>query len=124
MTEKKNNVPASAEAPRKKKDGVFGQYFRKSRSTKTAAEIAAEIERVMRGEEAAAGTASAGERPVKSAAKKPGQPKASQQKPAQAKAKNGQKGQGGQTGQTGKSKPAEEQKPACLLYTSRAHETP
>ena len=42
MTEKKNNVPASAEAPRKKKDGVFGQYFRKSRSTKTAAEIAAE----------------------------------------------------------------------------------
>ena len=58
MTEKKNNVPASAEAPRKKKDGVFGQYFRKSRSTKTAAEIAAEIERVMRSEEAAAGTAS------------------------------------------------------------------
>ena len=110
MTEKKNNVPASAEAPRKKKDGVFGQYFRKSRSTKTAAEIAAEIERVMRSEEAAAGTASAGERPVKSAAKKPGQPKASQQKPAQAKAKNGQKGQGGQTG---KSKPAEEQKPAA-----------
>ncbi len=104
MTEKKNNVPASAEAPRKKKDGVFGQYFRKSRSTKTAAEIAAEIERVMRSEEAAAGTASAGERPVKSAAKKPGQPKASQQKPAQAKAKNGQKG---------KSKPAEEQKPAA-----------
>ena len=50
MTEKKNNVPASAEAPRKKKDGVFGQYFRKSRSTKTAAEIAAEIERVMRSE--------------------------------------------------------------------------
>ena len=42
MTEKKNNVPASAEAPRKKKDGVFGQYFRKSRSTKTAAEIAVE----------------------------------------------------------------------------------
>ena len=110
MTEKKNNVPASAEAPRKKKDGVFGQYFRKNRSTKTAAEIAAEIERVMRSEEAAAGTASAGERPVKSAAKKPGQPKASQQKPAQAKAKNGQKGQGGQTG---KSKPAEEQKPAA-----------
>ena len=110
MTEKKNNVPASAEAPRKKKDGVFGQYFRKSRSTKTAAEIAAEIERVMRSEEAAAGTASAGERPVKSAAKKPGQPKAPQQKPAQAKAKNGQKGQGGQTG---KSKPAEEQKPAA-----------
>ena len=51
MTEKKNNVPASAEAPRKKKDGVFGQYFRKSRSTKTAAEIAAEIERVMRSED-------------------------------------------------------------------------
>ena len=48
MTEKKNNVPASAEAPRKKKDGVFGQYFRKSRSTKTAAEIAAEIERAAR----------------------------------------------------------------------------
>ena len=110
MTEKKNNVPASAEAPRKKKDGVFGQYFRKSRSTKTAAEIAAEIERVMRSEEATSGTASAGERPVKSAAKKPGQPKAPQQKPAQAKAKNGQKGQGGQTG---KSKPAEEQKPAA-----------
>ena len=60
MTEKKNNVPASAETPRKKKDGVFGQYFRKSRSTKTSAEIAAEIERGMRREEAAASTVSEG----------------------------------------------------------------
>ena len=37
VTEKKNNGTAPAEAPRKKKDGVFGQYFRKNRSTKTAA---------------------------------------------------------------------------------------
>ena len=95
MTEKKNNVPASAETPRKKKDGVFGQYFRKSRSTKTAAEIAAEIERVMRSEEAAASTVSEGERSAKPAAAKTGnakkpaakkngsQPKSAQQKPAQ-----------------------------------------
>lgn len=95
MTEKKNNVPASAEIPRKKKDGVFGQYFRKSRSTKTAAEIAAEIERVMRSEEAAASTVSEGERSAKPAAAKTGnakkpaakkngsQPKSAQQKPAQ-----------------------------------------
>ncbi len=84
MTEKKNNVPASAEAPRKKKDGVFEQYFRKSRNTKTAAEIAAEIERVMRGEEAAASTVSEGERSAKPVAakngnaKKPSAPKQTQ----------------------------------------------
>ena len=54
MTEKKNNGTAPAEAPRKKKDGVFGQYFRKNRSTNTAAEIAAELERVMREEAPAA----------------------------------------------------------------------
>lgn len=75
MTEKKNNVPASAEAPRKKKDGVFEQYFRKSRNTKTAAEIAAEIERVMRGEEAAASTVSEGERSAKPVAAKNGNAK-------------------------------------------------
>ena len=75
MTEKKNNVPASAELPRKKKDGVFEQYFRKSRNTKTAAEIAAEIERVMRGEEAAASTVSEGERSAKPVAAKNGNAK-------------------------------------------------
>lgn len=57
MTEKKNNGPAAAEAPRKKqKDGGLGQYFRKNRSPKTAAEIAAEIEQALRAEQPAAKT--------------------------------------------------------------------
>ncbi|MFR6411153.1 MAG: hypothetical protein ACLUNX_03330 [Angelakisella sp.] len=42
MTEKKNNVPASAEAPRKEGRGLWA-VFPQDRSTKTAAEIAAEI---------------------------------------------------------------------------------
>ena len=121
MTEKKNNVPASAEAPRKKKDGVFGQYFRKSRSTKTAAEIAAEIERVMRGEEAAASTVSEGERSAKPAAakngnakkpaaKKPaGQPKAAQP----AKNQNGKKAAQGQQPAQKPPKAQNGQKPAA-----------
>ncbi len=121
MTEKKNNVPASAEAPRKKKDGVFGQYFRKSRNTKTAAEIAAEIERVMHGEEVAASTVSKGERSAKPAAakngnakkpaaKKPaGQPKAAQP----AKNQNGKKAAQGQQPAQKPPKAQNGQKPAA-----------
>lgn len=111
MTEKKNNVPASAEAPRKKKDGVFEQYFRKSRNTKTAAEIAAEIERVMRGEEAAASTVSEGERSAKPVvakngnAKKPSAPKQTQ--PRSDRKKTAQP-----TGSQSGKKTAEGQKPA------------
>ena len=121
MTEKKNNVPASAEAPRKKKDGVFGQYFRKSRSTKTAAEIAAEIERVMRGEEAAASTVSEGERSAKPAAAKNGNAKkpaakkpAGQPKVAQpAKNQNGKKAAQGQQPAQKPPKAQNGQKPAA-----------
>ena len=111
MTEKKNNVPASAEAPRKKKDGVFEQYFRKSRNTKTAAEIAAEIERVMRGEEAAASTVSEGERSAKPVAakngnvKKPSAPKQTQPRSDREKTAQPTRSQSGK-------KTAEGQKPA------------
>ena len=111
MTEKKNNVPASAEAPRKKKDGVFEQYFRKSRNTKTAAEIAAEIERVMRGEEAAASTVSEGERSAKPVAakngnaKKPSAPKQTQPRSDRKKTAQPTRSQSGK-------KTAEGQKPA------------
>ncbi len=111
MTEKKNNVPASAESPRKKKDGVFEQYFRKSRNTKTAAEIAAEIERVMRGEEAAASTVSEGERSAKPVAakngnaKKPSAPKQTQPRSDRKKTAQPTRSQNGK-------KTAEGQKPA------------
>ena len=111
MTEKKNNVPASAESPRKKKDGVFEQYFRKSRNTKTAAEIAAEIERVMRGEEAAASTVSEGERSAKPVAakngnaKKPSAPKQTQPRSNRKKTAQPTEPQSGK-------KTAEGQKPA------------
>ena len=111
MTEKKNNVPASAEAPRKKKDGVFEQYFRKSRNTKTAAEIAAEIERVMRGEEAAASTVSEGERSAKPVAAKNGnakKPAASKQTQPRSDRKKTAQPTGSQSGK----KTAEGQKPA------------
>lgn len=111
MTEKKNNVPASAEAPRKKKDGVFEQYFRKSRNTKTAAEIAAEIERVMRGEEAAASTVSEGERSAKPVAAKNGnakKPAASKQTQPRTDRKKTAQPTGPQSGK----KTAEGQKPA------------
>ena len=111
MTEKKNNVPASAEAPRKKKDGVFEQYFRKSRNTKTAAEIAAEIERVMRGEEAAASTVSEGERSAKPVAAKNGnakKPAASKQTQPRTDRKKTAQPTGSQSGK----KTAEGQKPA------------
>lgn len=111
MTEKKNNVPASAEAPRKKKDGVFEQYFRKSRNTKTAAEIAAEIERVMRGEEAAASTVSEGERSAKPVAAKNGnakKPAASKQTQPRTDRKKTAQPTGSQSGK----KAAEGQKPA------------
>ena len=111
MTEKKNNVPASAEAPRKKKDGVFEQYFRKSRNTKTAAEIAAEIERVMRGEEAAASTVSEGERSAKPVAAKNGnakKPAASKQTQPRTDRKKTVQPTGSQSGK----KTAEGQKPA------------
>ena len=111
MTEKKNNVPASAEAPRKKKDGVFEQYFRKSRSTKTAAEIAAEIERVMRREEAAALTVSEGERSAKPAAAKNGNAK----KPSvskQTQPRSDRKKTAQPTGSQSDKKTAEGQKPA------------
>ena len=111
MTEKKNNVPASAEAPRKKKDGVFEQYFRKSRNTKTAAEIAAEIERVMRREEAAASTVSEGERSAKPVAAKNGNAKksaASKQTQPRTDRKKTAQPTGSQSGK----KTAEGQKPA------------
>ena len=111
MTEKKNNVPASAEAPRKKKDGVFEQYFRKSRNTKTAAEIAAEIERVMRREEAAASTVSEGERSAKPVAAKNGnakKPAASKQTQPRTDRKKTAQPTGSQSGK----KTAEGQKPA------------
>lgn len=111
MTEKKNNVPASAEAPRKKKDGVFEQYFRKSRNTKTAAEIAAEIERVMRREEAAASTVSEGERSAKPVAAKNGnakKPAASKQTQPRTDRKKTAQPTGSQSGK----KAAEGQKPA------------
>ena len=111
MTEKKNNVPASAEAPRKKKDGVFEQYFRKSRNTKTAAEIAAEIERVMRREEAAASTVSEGERSAKPVAAKNGnakKPAASKQTQPRSDRKKTAQPTGSQSGK----KTAEGQKPA------------
>ena len=111
MTEKKNNVPASAEAPRKKKDGVFEQYFRKSRNTKTAAEIAAEIERVMHREEAAASTVSEGERSAKPVAAKNGnakKPAASKQTQPRTDRKKTAQPTGSQSGK----KTAEGQKPA------------
>ena len=111
MTEKKNNVPASAEAPRKKKDGVFEQYFRKSRNTKTAAEIAAEIERVMRREEAADSTVSEGERSAKPVAAKNGnakKPAASKQTQPRTDRKKTAQPTGSQSGK----KTAEGQKPA------------
>lgn len=111
MTEKKNNVPASAEAPRKKKDGVFEQYFRKSRNTKTAAEIAAEIERVMRGEEAAASTVSEGERSAKSVAAKNGNAK-KPSAPKQTQPRSDRKKTAQPTGSQSGKKTAEGQKPA------------
>lgn len=111
MTEKKNNVPASAEAPRKKKDGVFEQYFRKSRNTKTAAEIAAEIERVMRGEEAAASTVSEGERSAKPVAAKNGNAK-KPSAPKQTQLRSDRKKTAQPTGSQSGKKTAEGQKPA------------
>lgn len=111
MTEKKNNVPASAEAPRKKKDGVFEQYFRKSRNTKTAAEIAAEIERVMRGEEAAASTVSEGERSAKPVAAKNGNAK-KPAAPKQTQPRSDRKKTAQPTGSQSGKKTAEGQKPA------------
>lgn len=111
MTEKKNNVPASAEAPRKKKDGVFEQYFRKSRNTKTAAEIAAEIERVMRGEEAAASTVSEGERSAKPVAAKNGNAK-KPSAPKQTQPRSNRKKTAQPTGSQSGKKTAEGQKPA------------
>ncbi len=111
MTEKKNNVPASAEAPRKKKDGVFEQYFRKSRNTKTAAEIAAEIERVMRGEEAAASTVSEGERSAKPVAAKNGNAK-KPSAPKQTQPRSDRKKTAQPTGPQSGKKTAEGQKPA------------
>ncbi len=111
MTEKKNNVPASAEAPRKKKDGVFEQYFRKSRNTKTAAEIAAEIERVMRGEEAAASTVSEGERSAKPVAAKNGNAK-KPAAPKQTQPRTDRKKTAQPTGSQSGKKTAEGQKPA------------
>ena len=111
MTEKKNNVPASAEAPRKKKDGVFEQYFRKSRNTKTAAEIAAEIERVMRGEEAAASTVSEGERSAKPVAAKNGNAK-KPSSPKQTQPRSDRKKTAQPTGSQSGKKTAEGQKPA------------
>ena len=111
MTEKKNNVPASAESPRKKKDGVFEQYFRKSRNTKTAAEIAAEIERVMRGEEAAASTVSEGERSAKPVAAKNGNAK-KPSAPKQTQPRTDRKKTVQPTGPQSGKKTAEGQKPA------------
>ena len=111
MTEKKNNVPASAESPRKKKDGVFEQYFRKSRNTKTAAEIAAEIERVMRGEEAAASTVSEGERSAKPVAAKNGNAK-KPSAPKQTQPRSNRKKTAQPTGPQSGKKTAEGQKPA------------
>lgn len=111
MTEKKNNVPASAEAPRKKKDGVFEQYFRKSRNTKTVAEIAAEIERVMRGEEAAASTVSEGERSAKPVAAKNGNAK-KPSAPKQTQPRSDRKKTVQPTGSQSDKKTAEGQKPA------------
>lgn len=111
MTEKKNNVPASAEAPRKKKDGVFEQYFRKSRNTKTAAEIAAEIERVMRREEAAASTVSEGERSAKPVAAKNGNAK-KPAAPKQTQPRTDRKKTAQPTGSQSGKKTAEGQKPA------------
>lgn len=111
MTEKKNNVPASAESPRKKKDGVFEQYFRKSRNTKTAAEIAAEIERVMRGEEAAASTVSEGERSAKPVAAKNGNAK-KPSAPKQTQPRSDRKKTVQPTGSQSGKKTAEGQKPA------------
>ena len=111
MTEKKNNVPASAEAPRKKKDGVFEQYFRKSRNTKTAAEIAAEIERVMRGEEAATSTVSEGERSAKPVAAKNGNAK-KPSVPKQTQPRSNRKKTAQPTGPQSGKKTAEGQKPA------------
>lgn len=111
MTEKKNNVPASAEAPRKKKDGVFEQYFRKSRNTKTAAEIAAEIERVMRGEEAAASTVSEGERSAKPVAAKNGNAK-KPSAPKQTQPRSDRKKTAQPIGPQSGKKTAEGQKPA------------
>lgn len=111
MTEKKNNVPASAESPRKKKDGVFEQYFRKSRNTKTAAEIAAEIERVMRGEEAATSTVSEGERSAKPVAAKNGNAK-KPSAPKQTQPRSDRKKTVQPTGSQSGKKTAEGQKPA------------
>lgn len=111
MTEKKNNVPASAESPRKKKDGVFEQYFRKSRNTKTAAEIAAEIERVMRGEEAAVSTVSEGERSAKPVAAKNGNAK-KPSAPKQTQPRSDRKKTAQPTGSQSGKKTAEGQKPA------------
>ena len=111
MTEKKKNVPASAESPRKKKDGVFEQYFRKSRNTKTAAEIAAEIERVMRGEEAAASTVSEGERSAKPVAAKNGNAK-KPSAPKQTQPRSDRKKTAQPTGSQSGKKTAEGQKPA------------
>ena len=123
MTEKKNNVPASAEAPRKKKDGVFEQYFRKSRNTKTAAEIAAEIERVMRREEAAASTVSEGERSAKPVAAKNGnakKPAASKQTQPRSDRKKTAQPTGSQSGK----KTAEGQKPAQKQQSAPKNSAP
>ena len=115
MTEKKNNGTAPAEAPRKKKDGVFGQYFRKNRSTKTAAEIAAEIERVMREEAPAAEQKPA----AKKTPKAPQQPRPkAENKPRQGEGKPKKapapaKGQGKGKAAEGQNAPAKKaQKPA------------
>ena len=115
MTEKKNNGTAPAEAPRKKKDGVFGQYFRKNRSTKTAAEIAAEIERVMREEAPAAEQKPAAKKtpkaPQQSRPKAESKPRQGEGKPKKAPAPA--KGQGNGKAAEGQNAPAKKaQKPA------------
>lgn len=115
MTEKKNNGTAPAEAPRKKKDGVFGQYFRKNRSTKTAAEIAAEIERVMREEAPAAEQKPAAKKtpkaPQQSRPKAENKPRQGEGKPKKAPAPA--KGQGKGKAAEGQNAPAKKaQKPA------------
>ena len=123
MTEKKNNVPASAEAPRKKKDGVFEQYFRKSRNTKTAAEIAAEIERVMRREEAAASTVSEGERSAKPVAAKNGNAK-KPAAPKQTQPRTDRKKTAQPTGSQSGKKTAEGQKPAQKQQSAPKNSAP
>ena len=61
MTEKMNKAEAAVKPS--KKEGMLRQYFRKSRPTKTAAEIAAEIESDLKAAPSAGNTKTAVERP-------------------------------------------------------------